>query len=95
MKYNEDRVDNVVLALLYLNMTEDDFGIRAWKSLPWSAMDRLYKKGYISDPQGKGKSVAVSEEARQRAEALFRQYFGEGAGEGRQPQRAPRTPSGR
>jgi hypothetical protein len=30
---------------------------RYWRALPWSVMDQLHHKGYISDPATKAKSV--------------------------------------
>jgi hypothetical protein len=38
-------------------------------------MNRLYEKGYISNPKGKAKSVGVSAEGRRKAEELFKKYF--------------------
>src|SRR5579862_7124116 len=68
LDYDEDRVDEMVLALLYLTICErDEWGARAWKSHDWDAMDRLHAKGYISDPKSKAKSVALSPEAVERA----------------------------
>jgi hypothetical protein len=75
MEYNKDRVDEAVLALLYLNIIGDEYGARVWKSFDWDAMDRLYEKGYISDPKSKAKSVFISEEGIKRAEELFRYFF--------------------
>ena len=75
MKINEDKIDEVVLALLYLNFHGEHGGVRAWKSFDWDAMDRLYQKGYISDPKSKAKSVIVSEEGQKIAEELFEKYF--------------------
>lgn len=75
VKINEDKIDEVVLALLYLNFHGDYGGVRAWKSFDWDAMDRLYQKGYISDPKSKAKSVIVSEEGQKIAEELFEKYF--------------------
>ncbi len=67
----------MVLALLYLtSWTERHAGARAWKSHDWDAMDRLHAKGYISDPKGKTKSVALTDEGLQRARELFNQHFG-------------------
>jgi predicted transcriptional regulator len=76
MDYNKEKVDEVVLALLYLNAFDDQFATRAWKSLNWDAMDHLYEKGYISDPKGKAKSVVLTEKGRQLAKELFEKYFG-------------------
>jgi hypothetical protein len=39
-------------------------------------MDRLHEKGLISDPAGKTKSVAFTQEGLKRAEALFAKLFG-------------------
>jgi hypothetical protein len=40
----------------------------AWKAFPWSAMDQLHEKGYISDPATKSKSVWLSEEGAKLSE---------------------------
>ncbi len=46
-QYDEEKVDEAVLALLYLDMWKDGrppFGVyRVWKSFLWEAMDRLYE----------------------------------------------------
>jgi hypothetical protein len=73
MDYDPGKVDEAVLALLYLTLHD---GARAWKSFDWDAMNRLHEKGYISDPVGKAKSVVLTEEGLQAAERLFRQLFG-------------------
>ena len=59
MEPDNDRIDEAVLALLYLTLHD---GARAWKSFDWDAMNRLHEKGYISDPIGKAKSVVLTEE---------------------------------
>ena len=53
MEYDTDKVDEAALALLYLNVFEDRWGARAWKGMPWEAMDRLHEKGLIGDPKSK------------------------------------------
>jgi hypothetical protein len=51
----------MVMALLYLTIWEEAaWGARAWKSHDWDVLDRLHAKGYISDPNGKAKSVVLS-----------------------------------
>jgi hypothetical protein len=74
--YNRDKVDEVVLALLYLNAFDDQFAVRAWKSFDWDAMDRLHERGYISDPKSKAKSIVLTEEGLKLAEELFEKHFG-------------------
>ncbi len=72
MKIDTDRVDETVLALLYLGLHD---GCRAWKGFDWAAMDRLHEKGLISDPVSKAKSVVFTEEGLREAERLFRELF--------------------
>lgn len=77
MDVNYDKIDDCTLALLYLVTAEDKYGARAWKSFDWDTMDRLHKKGYISDPKSKAKSVAMSEEGLSRAREMFEFFFAE------------------
>ena len=76
MKYDTDKVDDMVLALLYLATLTDRNGSRAWKSHDWEALDRLHAKGYIGNPKSKAKSVVVSEEGAQCSREMFEKYFG-------------------
>jgi len=76
MEYDRDRVDDMVLALLYLTSSEDEYTTRAWKGMNWGAMERLCEKGYISDPKGKGTSVVLSEEGARLSKELFFKHFG-------------------
>jgi hypothetical protein len=66
-----EKLQQVVLALLYLNTIDDKSRKRAWKALPWSVMDRLHDKGYISDPATKAKCVWLSDEGSRLSEELF------------------------
>ena len=74
--YDKDKVDDAVLALLYLTMWDDRPGTYAWKGHDWAAMDRLHQKGYITDPKRKTKSVAITDEGKAKAEHLFLRLFG-------------------
>jgi len=78
MKYNEEKVDEMTLALLYLVTwrSKGEDGERAWKGFAWETMDRLHQKGWISDPKGKAKSVVMSKKGLKKAEELFRRHFG-------------------
>jgi len=49
MSINTDTIDEIVLALLFLNLCDAE-GNRAWKSLDWDALNRLHDKGLIGDP---------------------------------------------
>lgn len=77
MEYDKDKVDNMMLALLWLTMFDEEFGTRAWKGYDWEHMNRLYEKGYIANPKSKNKSVIVTKEGRKEAEKLFNTYFGD------------------
>jgi hypothetical protein len=76
MNYDCDKFDEMVLALLYLTITEEnDWGARTWKSHDWGALDRLHVRGYISDPKSKAKSVVLSPEGLELARRLFERHF--------------------
>jgi len=42
MNVSEVKIDEAILALLYLNFHSDEDAVRAWKSFDWGAMDRLH-----------------------------------------------------
>jgi hypothetical protein len=50
MDIDTDKVEQAVLALLYLTLHD---GVRAWKGHDWDALDHLYRKGMIDNPVGK------------------------------------------
>jgi len=77
MDYDEDMVNELTLALLYLVTWDrkEGYGARAWKGFDWHTMDRLFEKGLISDPKRKSKSVIMYEEGFEKAEALFKKHF--------------------
>ena len=76
MEYDQEKVDDMVLALLYLTSSQDQYGTRAWKGLNWEVMDRLHEKGYISDPKDKGPTMTLSEEGARLSKELFLKHFG-------------------
>ena len=74
---DNDRLDDLVLALLWANSFDEKFGgHRAWKSLPWDALDRLHAKGLIGDARNRNLSVALEDKAFERGRELFAQWFG-------------------
>ena len=60
MRYDKDKVDEMVLALMRLVMHSEGDAVRAWKGFDWDTLDRLHEKGFISDPKSKAKSVVLS-----------------------------------
>jgi hypothetical protein len=73
MELDTKKIDDAVLALLYLGLHD---GARAWKGFDWEAMNRLHDAGYITDPRGKAKSVVFTEEGLLRAEQLLEALYG-------------------
>lgn len=82
MEYDQDKVDEAILALLWLTRWEDQSniddgsGTRTWKGQDFGHMNRLHDKGYISDPRSKAKSVVFTEEGLERSRELFHELFG-------------------
>ncbi|WP_295878361.1 DUF6429 family protein [uncultured Thiohalocapsa sp.] len=73
MEYDQDKVDQAILALLYLTLHD---GRRAWKTFDWDAMNRLHEKGYITNPVGKAKSVVLTDAGLKESERRFLALFG-------------------
>lgn len=72
-EFDDDKIDEAVLALLFLGLHNE---FRAWKGFDWDAMDRLYEKGFITNPKGKAKSVVFTEEGLAESERLLWKMFG-------------------
>jgi hypothetical protein len=77
MDYDEEKVGEFTLALLYLVVHDrkEGFGARAWKGFDWDTMNRLYEKGLIINPVSKAKSVGMTEEGFKNSESLFKKFF--------------------
>ena len=72
MTVDEHRIDETVLALLFLTLHD---GCRAWKSLDWNCLNRLHEKGLIENPVNKAKSVVLTQEGLAESERLFKALF--------------------
>lgn len=72
MQLDTKRIDQAVLALLYLGLHD---GERTWKGFDWDAMNRLHQQGYISEPVGKPKSVVFTTSGLRESERLFHELF--------------------
>lgn len=81
MKIDQEKFDEIVLALLFHNSWREDIGknnvYRAWKSLDWDALDRLHEKQLIGSPEGKAKSIVLTEEGYILAKQLYEKHFAE------------------
>jgi len=72
MALDTDRIDEAVLALLYLGLHDQ---YRAWKGFDWDAMSRLHEKGMIENPVNKAKSVVFTTDGLLRSRELFDKMF--------------------
>lgn len=72
MALDTDRIDDAVLALLYLTLHDQ---YRAWKGFDWDALSRLHEKGMIDNPVGTAKSVAFTTDGLRRSKELFEAMF--------------------
>jgi hypothetical protein len=76
MELDTNKIDEAVLALLYLGLHD---GARAWKGFDWDAMERLHQQGFITNPRGKAKSVVFTQEGLEQARRLLEKLFGKRA----------------
>ena len=72
MAIDPGKIDEAILALLYLGLPER---CGAWKSFDWGAMGRLHEKGFISDPASTARSVVLTDEGLRESERLFRELL--------------------
>ena len=67
MKYDQSKIDEMVMTLLYISSFQDG---RVWKGYDWDILERLHENGLISDPVGKAKSFFLTEKGMRLGEAL-------------------------
>ncbi len=75
MTYDKEKVDEMALALMHLSSMREKGGVRAWKALAWEITDRMFEKGWISDPKRKARSVWLTDEGARLSEELLQKYF--------------------
>jgi hypothetical protein len=80
--HDQDKVDQVVLALLHLTSWDEGRVVRASKTFDWDVMERLFLKGYIVNPFSKANSVVLTKLGQSLAAEFFRQHFGLDEGDG-------------
>ena len=73
MDFDKNKIDEVVLALLYLTLHDE---VRAWKGFDWGTLDRLHAKDLISNPATAAKSVVLTHEGLRLSKELFEKHFG-------------------
>jgi hypothetical protein len=76
MEYDQTKVDEMTLALMYLTtFSLGDGAPRSWKGYDWEVLSRLHAAGFIADPVGKAKSVALTGPGAKLSGELFQKYF--------------------
>ena len=60
---------------LWMTCFKDPVGVRDWKGQDWETMERLHANGFLSDPNSKAKSVALSDEGLKRSKELLAKHF--------------------
>ena len=73
MELDEKKIDEAVLALMYLTLHD---GYRVWKAFDWAATERLHRTGLIENPANKAKSIVLTENGLKEAERLCAKLFG-------------------
>ena len=76
MNLDTNKIDDAVLALLYLTLHENS---RAWKAMDWDVLSRLHQRGLIEYPATKARSVVFTDIGLNRAKQLFEDQFCEPA----------------
>ena len=72
MEFDERKVDDAVLALLYLTLHD---GNRSWKTIDFAAINRLQEQGFLSATVSRAKSVVFTEKGLRAAEQLAAKQF--------------------
>jgi hypothetical protein len=72
MEIDTNRIDEAVLALLYLTLHDQ---WRAWNGHDWDVLNRLHEKGMIENPRNGNKSIEFTEVGLKESERLFAALF--------------------
>ena len=73
---SEEKIEEAVLALLYVCSVEERGARFSWKTYDWDITQRLFEQGLIDNPRGSRKSVLLTPEGEARGKALAEKLFG-------------------
>ncbi len=73
MNYDDQRIDDAVLALL---AAFSDSEGHTWKGHDFDVMNRLHERGFIGDHVNKNKGVYLTNEGMERGRELAEDLFG-------------------
>ena len=72
MEFDDVKIEDAALALLLLGLHAHT---RVWKRHDWIVLDRLFQKGFITDPARKAKSVRLTDLGVAEAQRIFKNLF--------------------
>ncbi len=75
LELDDDKIDEVALALMWLGVHGDKHETRVWKGMAWEITDRLHDRGWISNPRTSAKSVRLTEEGERLAGEFLEKHF--------------------
>jgi Domain of unknown function (DUF6429) len=73
---DEQKLAEAALAILGLTAHRFHTQTRVWKGMDWDLLAVLHERGWIEDPVGKAKSVALTEEGERLFDDLLERHFG-------------------
>lgn len=75
MEYDKDKADELTLALMYIVMSKERDGGRAWKGFDLQILTRLHQKGWITEPKLREMTLTVTPDGVRKAEEMYRKYL--------------------
>jgi hypothetical protein len=76
VRFDPEKIDEAVMAVVYLTAFTDRGTTRAWKTVAWDVMDRLRLKGFIEDSKAHARSIRFTTAGIARAESAAARLFG-------------------
>lgn len=73
---DEQKLAEAALAILGLTAHRFHTQTRVWKGMDWDLLAVLHQRGWIEDPVGKAKSVALTDEGERLFDDLLDRHFG-------------------
>jgi hypothetical protein len=77
---DEQKLAEAALAILGLTAHRFHTQTRVWKGMDWDLLAVLHERGWIEDPVGKAKSVALTEEGERLTGELLDRDFSRSPG---------------
>ncbi len=72
---DEQKLAEAALAILGLTAHRFHTQTRVWKGMDWDLLAVLHERGWIEDPMGKAKSIALTEKGDRLREELLERHF--------------------